>query len=1148
MKLNVFTGFRLIPKGLYKFMLVMKIAFFILLMSFLSVSASVYSQKVSLNVNNAKVKDVLNSLKQQTGYRFLYSTEIIEKSSLVSLEVNNIELLEALDKCFKGQAVDFIVKDKTVVIKEKPLLVITPVLAPPIKGKVVDVQGTPLAGVFVKTKNGKKTAVTSASGNFSIVSDGDNILMFSFVGFESQEVDINGKTSLNIILKEASQALNQVVVVGYGTVDKKDLTGAVATVDVKEMAKAPVVNFDQALAGRVSGVSVANNDGQPGQNASIVIRGGNSLTQSNEPLYVIDGFPMEDFSSSALSPNDIASISVLKDASATAIYGSRGANGVIVIETKRGVVGKPVIEYNVSVGIQKAINKMELMGAYDFVKYQDEIYPALAKKYYLEDKGKKLEDYIGAPTLDLQNSLFRTAPLQIHNLSLRGGNVNTKYSISSTLYNQEGIVINSGNKRYQGRASLDQTINKKLKTGISIGLANSNATGTPLNTGPTSSATSYTLYRAWGYRPVTASNIDLEDLLVDPETEGLNLMINPVISLKNEIYGNKYTDINLNAYVNYEIINGLNLKITGGTNSRNNQYKYFYNSQTYRATPKNSSNIRGTYGGVINRNYSGWLNENTLNYKKRINKVHIIDVLAGFTMQERSSESFGFEADHIPVEELEFSSLTSGDPYRNSSSESYNRLASFLSRINYSYKGKYLFTASFRADGSSKFLGKNRWGYFPSTSFAWKVKEESFLKNVSSVSEAKLRVGYGVTGNNRVGDFDKFPGLIYSEYDGGYSFNDADPSKAVVVTNIGNSSLKWESTEQTNLGLDVGFLKNKINVTVDLYRKVTKDLLLLANLPRSTGFINAYRNIGSVENKGLEISLNTVNINTGKFQWESNFNISFNKNKILSLVEGEDNLQTKISWETNYSGSPYIAKVGYPAALYYGYIWDGNYQYTDFNEIYPGVYKLKPTVTTNGNNADAIQPGDVKYRDINGDLVVNSNDLTIIGNPSPKHIGGFNNTFSYGSFSVSALLQWSYGNDILNANRLVMEGNGLFRPLLNQFATYANRWTPENQNNTLYRSGGHGPIGAYSSRVIEDGSFLRLKTVSFFYKLPEKIVKKASLSDLRINVTAQNLLTWTNYSGMDPEVSTRNSALTPGFDYSAYPMAKSIVFGLNAKF
>lgn len=1135
-----------------KYFLIMKFIICLLLLTVIQANAnSVLGQKVSLKMKEASLTEVFRAINKQTNFDFLYLAKDIQQVKFMNVDFRDKPIREVLEILFADLPLGYEIENRTVLISKKEVLKKdNRMQSITIRGTISDEGGNPLPGTIVQVKGTDQKFVAGTNGSFiATVPNEQAVLVFSFIGFNNVEVTVGEQRTLNIKLQASQKDLDQVVVIGYGSVAKKDLTGAVGTADVKEMAKAPVANFDQALAGRLAGVQVSNNDGQPGQNANIVIRGGNSLTQSSAPLYVVDGFPMEDFSSSALSNFDIASISVLKDASATAIYGSRGANGVVVIETKKGQIGKPQVDFSASTGFQQTVKKMEMMSGYEFVKYQREIYPQLTARYYLDSLDKTLEDYQNLPSLNLQDRLFRTAPISIYNLAMRGGNPSTRYSVSGSIFDQKGIIVNSSNKRYQGRMTLDQTFSDKLKAGVVIGLAKNTVDGTPLKSGPTSSATSYALYRTWGFRPVTGTGIDLSDLLVDPESEGLNLMVNPVISLENEVYLNSYMDLNLNGYLSYEIIKGLTLRLSGGTNTRNHQYKYFYNSETYNGTPLNPSNFRGQFGGVINRSINGWVNENTLTYKKYINKNHVFDVVGGFTMQRTQSDGFGLEADRIPNEELIFSSLGGGTPYKNTSTQTYNTLASFLARANYTLMQKYMFTASMRADGSSKFIDKNRWGYFPATAFAWRMKNENFLKDVQVISDAKFRLGYGVTGNNRVGDFDRASGLIYTDWNAGYSFGNGVPNKGMVLSSMGNRSLKWESTSQSNLGLDLGLWDNRVQLTVDLYKKNTKDLLLLANLPRTTGFIREYRNIGEIENKGLELTLNTVNIKKTDFSWETNFNISFNKNKIISLVENETNFLSAVSFDNNFtSSSPYIARLNNPAALYFGYIWDGNYQYSDFDEVSPGKYVLKPTVTTNGNAAASIQPGDIKYRDINGDNVVNGQDLTIIGNPQPIHTGGFNNTLTYKNVSLSMLLQWSYGNEVLNANRLIFEGNGLFRPLLNQYASYENRWTAENQNNEFFRSGGHGPFGAYSSRVIEDGSYLRLKTLSLSYNLPESLLKKIHSSYLALTFSAQNLATWTNYSGLDPEVSTRHSALTPGFDYSAYPNARTFVFGITAKF
>ena len=489
--------------------------------------------------------------------------------------------------------------------------------------------------------------------------------------------------------------------------------------------------------------------------------------------------------------------------------------------------------------------------------------------------------------------------------------------------------------------------------------------------------------------------------------------------------------------------------------------------------------------------------------------------------------------------------MDDGIPYSTTAVLSENALMSWLGRVNYSYRSRYMFTASFRADGSSKFTPGNRWGIFPSGAFAWRLGQEKFMRKLKFVDDAKLRVSYGVTGNNRIGDFATYPSLTQSDY---YSFGNGTPSEAVVPNNLGNKDLTWESTEQIDLGLDLSLFGNRVNLTADLYRKTTRDLLLNANLPFTSGYSSVYKNVGKVRNDGLELSLSTVNVKTRDFEWTSDFNISFNRNRVMALAEGQESLLSTVAFTTDFNSTPlYIARVGGPMAAFYGIAWDGVYGYDDFEVDATGAYVLKKSVPTNGNARETIQPGDIKYADQNGDGVVNDQDMVIIGRATPIHTGGFNNNFTYKGLSLNIFFQWSYGNDIMNANRIIFEGNYNGKNI-NQFRSYVDHWTPENPTSRNFRPGGQGPRGVYSSRTIEDGSFLRLKTVQLSYTLPEKWVRRIHLHNVQIFVSGQNLWTWTRYSGLDPEVSTRNSALTPGYDYSAYARNRTYMAGLKIAF
>lgn len=1016
-------------------------------------------------------------------------------------------------------------------------------------GKVEDAAtGKALAGVSVSIQGGaanKIAFMTNKEGRYAFRAAPTDTILFSYIGYNTLRFSASAITSEQLIkLETVNTKLDEVVVIGYGSVAKKDLTGAVGQVNMSDLSKAPVPSFDQALAGRIAGVQVNSNEGQPGGNINITIRGGNSLTQSNMPLYVIDGFPIEDFSGASINPDDIASITVLKDASATAIYGSRGANGVVIIETKKGSSGQAEVTYNAYYGRQYITKKMEMMNPYEFVKYQLELDPVRSTEMYLTKPNRKLDDYLQAEDLDWQSRIFKPAGMQNHSLSVRGGSAGTKYFFSGNIVDQDGIVINSGFKRGQARLNLEQKLSKKVTANVNINYSRDNNYGnfSSLAQSPLNMYASYLMYRIWGYRPVT-TGVDITEELFDEEDPNAVFLMNPVISTSNEIRKQTRSELLMNAGITYSIHPNLTLNVRGGITNRTNKNEAFFNSKTYKGFPS-TVNLKGVNGTFDNIELQNWLNENTLTFKKRLSRISLIDATAGFTMQGMRMERYGFESTNIPNEELGLRALELGLPSSVTSSASKNTLASFLGRVNYNLLSKYLFTASIRADGSSKFSPENRWGYFPSGAIAWNMGREPFMKQAKFVSDAKLRVSYGVTGNNRINDFSRFQSVDITDF---YSFNNATPGYAGVIDNIGNMNLRWERTAQVDIGYDLSFFKNRLNIVADFYQKNTSGLLLNAKLPYSSGFATAFKNVGKVRNTGWEFTLNTVNVESKKFSWNTSFNISFNQNKVMALAESQQNILSSVRFTGTYNSSfLYIAQLGGPAAAFYGYVWDGNYQYEDFDQLSDGSYLLKQAIATNGNSRSAIQPGDIKYVDQNGDGVVNDKDMVIIGSALPKHFGGITNNFTYKGFSLNVFFQWSYGNEIMNANRLVFEGNFANRPNFNQFASYNNRWTPENQNDLMPRARGFGPQGMYSSRTMEDGSYVRLKTAQLSYAFPKKMIGKVKA--LEVYVSGQNLLTWTDYTGMDPEVSTKNTTLTPGFDYSAYPRSMTLTFGAKATF
>jgi TonB-linked SusC/RagA family outer membrane protein len=1099
--------------------------------------------RITLNNPNISIAEIFTAIKQQTGLTVFYSNQLLDDREKLNVRFDQAELSTVLSTVLKNKSLHWTIREGSIVLKKQE-----PAPAKPaedrqrLRIRVTDTQGEALVGVSVSVKGGAEKGVTDAAGFFTVaLSDLNRVLVFSYVGFKTKEVPLNGLSSLNVTLEDQITGLDQVVVIGYGTAQKKDVTGAVGQVNMSDFSKAPVKSFDDALAGRVAGVDVSANDGQPGSSNNIIIRGANSITQDNSPLYVIDGFPIENPDNNVISPSDIESIDILKDASATAIYGSRGANGVIIITTKKGKKGDPSVTYNGYYGFQQDINRPRMMNAYEFVKYQLLAAPNAAEIYL--KNGKTLEDYKNVKGLDMQEELLRLAPMQNHDLAIRGGTDKTQYAISFNNLNQQGMIINSGFSRYQGRIVLDQTVNDKLKVGLNVNYSRTKSSGLIVTAGSTSGTVNL-MFQALAYRPVSGSDTSLLDELYDPTIDGninADYRINPVLSAKNEINNRIGNNLIANGYLQYRILPNLTLRVSGGINNNWSRAEAFYNSFTSTGNPR--YNIKGPNGSVSNGLLSNWLNENTLTYNKTFNKRHQLTAVAGFTAQGTRSSSYRLTASQVPNESLGIDGLDEGATQNILSQRSENTLASFLGRVNYIFNSRYLFTASLRNDGSSKFAPGYKWGMFPSGAFAWRIKEERFLRKMRNISDAKIRLSYGATGNNRVSDFPYLSTLALPTTSA-YAFNNGVPVAGVKLQTLGNPNLKWETTTQFNLGIDLGLFKDRISITTDIYRKTTDNLLLNAILPYTTGFDEGYKNIGKMRNQGLEFTLNTVNVSGAKFQWTSSFNISFNSNKVLGLTENQESILTPVLWDGTWNVPLYMAKIGEPVAQFYGLIWDGVYQYGDFDKAPDGRYFLKSSVPTNGFDRQNIKPGDIRYKDLNGDGVVNARDFTVIGRSLPIHKGGFSNNFTYGGFDLNIFFQWSYGNDILNANRLIFEGNGRGYPGTNQYASYVDHWRPDNPTNDLHRPNGQGP-GFYSTRVIEDGSYLRLKTISLSYTAPSQFIRRYKMKGLRLYVTAQNLHTWTSYSGRDPDVSTRNSTLTPGFDWAAYPMARTIVFGLN---
>jgi TonB-linked SusC/RagA family outer membrane protein len=1031
-----------------------------------------------------------------------------------------------------------------------------------VKGIVTNEEGETLPGVNVVIQGTTKGTVTGIDGNYSLrVPDAsEDALMFSFIGFETKEIKVAGKTNIDVVLKTSYNELDEVVAIGYGTVKKRDLTGSVASADVEELSKVPVSNLAEALNGRVSGVQVQSTEGAPGAEIKIRVRGGGSITQSNEPLYIIDGFPTED-GLNLLDPSEIESIDVLKDASSTAIYGARGANGVILITTKGGKVGKTRVNYDAYYGVKQLANKLDVLNPYEFVllDYERNLGDDTEMEAWLERYGSFSDiesNYLNRPGIDWQDEVFgNPVTNQYHKLSISGGTEKTKYNLSYSVSDDEGIMVNSGFKRNNANFNFDHEVSEKLKASASIRYTDQTFFGMGTST---QGSRFNKLGHVVQYRPtigINGTDRDLVELDEDPVyvDDSGNVMQNPLVSAQAEHKSTETRALSINTKLDYSITKNLTYSLTVGLRTNDQRREQFYGERS--VTAKRSG---GPYGSIRHQDIQGYSYSNVLNYSQKFKKAHKVNLMIGQEEVYNKRRWFEASSNQFPNDDIGLADLSlgalAGIP---TSYEDDDRLISFFGRANYNYKERYLFTATMRADGSTKFGSGNKYGYFPSVSAAWRASEEEFIKSLDLFSNLKVRLSYGVAGNNRIPNYQSLA-LLGADY---YGVNNS--TQVSFASNaLPNPNLKWETTISRNLGFDFGFMDQRIQLTAEAYKTNTKDLLLRAQVPITSGYSSMILNVGETQNTGLELLLNTVNVSTKNFEWRTNLNISFNRNKIITLTDGKEAFLYESGW--GLVGNDFIVKVGEPVGSMYGYQTDGLYQLEDFNyDAETGDYTLKEGVAYDPNWYP--EPGYWKMKDVSGpdgepDGVIDPNDRSIIGNANPKHFGGITNTFSYKNFDFSVFMNWSYGNDIYNANKLDYTDYSIDRK--NTLGIVSNRWiTIDNEGNrvtdptllaelnkgkTMPVYKGSGANSLFHSWAVEDGSFLRINNISLGYTIPKSLLSKVNISNLRIYTTLYNIYTFTNYSGYDPEVSTREgSGVTPGVDYGAYPKSKSVVFGVN---
>src|SRR6218665_1864241 len=1027
-----------------------------------------------------------------------------------------------------------------------------------ITGKVSDDNdNTPLIGATIAEKGTNNGTTSDAEGNYKIsVSPGASIVA-SFIGYISQEIDVDNLSIINLSLKADQQQLQDVVVVGYGTQRKKDLTGSIAKISAEQFIQPSVGSFDQMLQGKAPGVQISQTTGAPGGNVNMLIRGISSITGGNQPLYVIDGFAMgtggggsdmrsygeNSFSSAgmanntgnrvnplaSLNPSDIESIEILKDASATAIYGSRGANGVVIITTKRGSYGKSQISVDTSYGIQEVANKLDMLNSKQYAEYladgRDNAWVYAGGKITDANEARSAATRVRpefrnpesiATDTDWQDVLFRTAPVRNVQVSATDGNEKAKYFISGGYFSQEGVIINSYYNRFNLRVNVDAQIAKWIKIGSSTfgsyGFGRFANTESHYGAGGLLS----NVLAASPAIPVYDANGEYYFNQADV-TDGLGFLAHVLTVSNGTEDKRKVMDMVTNNYLEINLTNDLTFKTSVGVNFGTNNIRLWRSSAVPNFTTLNYPASAGT----SKTETLNWLNENTLNYNKVFNNKHFVSGLIGFTAQKNSVDRVSVGASDFPTKYVPF--ISAG--IVNAGSQSINEwaLLSVMTRVNYSYAGKYMLTATVRRDGSSRFGSNNKWGAFPSLSAGYNISEENFMKNAKFINKLKIRGGYGISGNNQIGDYTHIGILSATRY---VKNRALDPG--LIPSSLSNDNLTWEKSKQTNIGLDLALFNDRIILTADAYRDHKTDLLLTVQLPAASGFNSSTQNIGDIENKGFELGLQTVNLRTKTFEWSSNFTFSHNRNKVLKLAAEGGRI----------ANSAYqITEVGLPISSFYL-----------INKL--GVFRTAAELDGAALQHPKTQAGDLKFEDINGDKVINQSDRKIVGSPWPDFTWGFDNNFSLGNLSLNVGLAGSHGAyTYLDAGSLLLGSNGV----QNSLALTDRRWKSEANpgDGVMPRSirSNHALGYGTSSHYLFDNSFTRIRNVKLSYNLPKSLSNHLKMSHMNVYANVANVFTFTRYPGYDPESSiTGDNVVNAGIDYLNYPLSRTYTLGIKLTF
>ncbi len=1038
-----------------------------------------------------------------------------------------------------------------------------------IRGTVKDIYGEPIIGANVMVKGTANGAATDIDGNYTLSAPASaTTLHISYIGMKEAEVGITGNV-VNITMEEDVSSLDEVVVVGYGTQRRRDLTGSVSSVNAETLTAVPVASAVEAITGKMAGVQVLTTEGSPDAEMRIRVRGGGSITQSNDPLFLVDGFPVSTITD--IPPTDIESIDVLKDASSTAIYGSRGANGVVIVTTKSGKAGKLRMSYNAYFGVKKIAKTLDVLSPYDYASWQYEL-AALKGNDAIDNYNsffgnyQDLDLYRNIPYNDWQDLTFgRPGSSMNHSLSLNGGSDRMTYAFNFSHLSDKAIMEDSDYRRNSLSLKLNNKTTDQITLDFSVRYTDTKIDGGGANDASSTLDTDKRLKYSVIYTPIPLKNLDASAGSADDD---LGNLYNPLVSISDNAREKTQKRLNMAGSVTWEVIDNLKLRSEMGMDRQDDGDQRYWGLSTYYIKNYPSVDNQGKPAiRLVNREQQTLRNTNTINYdfKKLLAEDHNLNIMAGHEYIIRKGTTLTDEVHGFPT------TFTAKDAWRLSSQgmpftidNYYNeddKLLSYFGRLNYDYQGKYLLSATYRADASSKFSKENRWGYFPSAAAAWRLSSEPFMEGAKGwLDDLKLRTSFGTAGNNNIP-----PGQLVQMFESkatswinGFSSYWA-PSKVMA-----NPDLKWETTITRNLGIDFTLLGGRLSGTVEIYRNSTSDLLIEFPVA-GTGYDTQYRNMGENQNQGIETTLNWYAVNRKNFTLSFNGNIGFNKTRIQSLGIMND-FGYETYWASSEIGYDYWIARGGAVGQMYGYRSDGRYEVDDFTGYSESNnrWNLQEGVADASGVVGTIRPGSMKLKDFDGNGIIDVEDREIIGDANPVHTGGFTLNSTFYGFDLAAAFNWSYGNDIYNANKIEFSHTGKYQ-YRNMITTMepGKRWTnlredgtisnnPDelatmNANTTLW-----SPLTSrmiFSDWAVEDGSFLRLNTLTLGYTLPKSLVNKARIESLRLYVTGYNVAIWTNYSGYDPEVSTvRRTNLSPGVDYSAYPKSRQLVFGVNLNF